>query len=595
MPKHRKQARKLGVVLGASAMALMISMTAPGEEAQQTETTAEACIQEATEAVAEPDTPQTEKTIPETEDIRQEEISTEEEPAEETEPPVQEETDPEENNPAEEETAEETVSRTTISAVSDDGVLEVRASKADNSGYPDSAGIKIIKKDAADKRAGMEKAIADRYRQEHADISWNETNNANLDIAVSASVRSFCVYSITDQDGDSLSTSDNDVLVTVKNTDIIKNQDGGCAATVLDARDMTQDDAATADINAEGHSFTLGTDTFVIAVLQDVSFTPETEAENELPEITGMAEAEDNQEQETGADSEENKDEDNSSMPDANAVEASAQTEPVKESPENKEENVPSEEKADTTGEDIKNEDAEDVPVHPEALDFDDRDRYPAENVDGPSPLDENKEDTGINDTSNTAPMSETTGADFDGLSNTEAAEKCLELVRNVDNSGIVPSVVTAQMILESGYVRTGLARNANNCFGMKSMLSQNEWPSTWGGTSINYSTWEQNPDGTITTPVCAFRVYDNIEQSILDHSGYLLGATKGGALRYPGVAQSRDYTEVAQIIKAGGYATDLNYVQKLCSIIQTYHLDRYDADVRSGTGTEGTVISQMR
>ena len=42
--------------------------------------------------------------------------------------------------------------------------------------------------------------------------------------------------------------------------------------------------------------------------------------------------------------------------------------------------------------------------------------------------------------------------------------------------SGILASVSLAQFILESGYGKSELAQNANNCFGMKKSLSGNTW-----------------------------------------------------------------------------------------------------------------------
>ena len=42
--------------------------------------------------------------------------------------------------------------------------------------------------------------------------------------------------------------------------------------------------------------------------------------------------------------------------------------------------------------------------------------------------------------------------------------------------SGILASVSMAQFILESGYGKSELPQNANNCFGMKSSLSGNSW-----------------------------------------------------------------------------------------------------------------------
>ena len=37
------------------------------------------------------------------------------------------------------------------------------------------------------------------------------------------------------------------------------------------------------------------------------------------------------------------------------------------------------------------------------------------------------------------------------------------------------------------------------------------------------------------------------------------------------------DYKKVAQLIKDGGYATSLTYVDKLCSIIEKWNLTQYD------------------
>ena len=63
----------------------------------------------------------------------------------------------------------------------------------------------------------------------------------------------------------------------------------------------------------------------------------------------------------------------------------------------------------------------------------------------------------------------------FLGLSDEKAAERIGVLcAENMKTSGILASVSAAQFILESGYGRTELAQKANNCFGMKCMLSGN-------------------------------------------------------------------------------------------------------------------------
>ena len=67
------------------------------------------------------------------------------------------------------------------------------------------------------------------------------------------------------------------------------------------------------------------------------------------------------------------------------------------------------------------------------------------------------------------------------------------------------------------------------------------------------------------------------MEDSIADHSAYLLGAKNGKVLRYKGIKGMTDYKAVAQLIKDGGYATSLAYVEKLCAIIEKWNLTQYD------------------
>ena len=145
--------------------------------------------------------------------------------------------------------------------------------------------------------------------------------------------------------------------------------------------------------------------------------------------------------------------------------------------------------------------------------------------------------------------------------------------------TGILASVSMAQFILESGYGKSELAQNANNVFGMKCSLSGNTWSgSTWDGKSkYTKQTKEQNADGSYTTITADFRKYSNVEDSIADHSAYLLGAKNGSKLRYDGLKGCTDYKKAAQIIKDGGYATSLTYVQNLCSIIERWNLTQFD------------------
>ena len=128
-----------------------------------------------------------------------------------------------------------------------------------------------------------------------------------------------------------------------------------------------------------------------------------------------------------------------------------------------------------------------------------------------------------------TAPKPEGTQAsEFANLTEAQAAAKILEMAReDYKKTGVLASLTAAQMILESGYVKTELAKKANNCFGMKTTLSGNTWPnSTWDGKSkVNIRTAEEYTAGNITYIYADFRKYPCIEDSIGDHSAYLLGA----------------------------------------------------------------------
>ena len=165
-------------------------------------------------------------------------------------------------------------------------------------------------------------------------------------------------------------------------------------------------------------------------------------------------------------------------------------------------------------------------------------------------------------------------------LSESDAIKKVGALfTADQKKSGILASVSLAQFILESGYGKSELAQNANNLFGMKCSLSGNAWRgSTWDGKSkYTKQTQEQNGDGSMVTITADFRKYPCIEDSIADHSAYLLGAKNGNKLQYDGLKGCTDYKKAVQIIKDGGYATSLTYLEKFCSIIEKWKLTQYD------------------
>ena len=93
---------------------------------------------------------------------------------------------------------------------------------------------------------------------------------------------------------------------------------------------------------------------------------------------------------------------------------------------------------------------------------------------------------------------------------------------------------------------KSELAQYANNCFGMKTSLSGNTWTgSTWDGKSkYTKKTNEEYQQGVLTEITADFRKYPCVEESITDHSAYLLGAKNGNKLRYDGIKGNTDYSK---------------------------------------------------
>jgi len=148
----------------------------------------------------------------------------------------------------------------------------------------------------------------------------------------------------------------------------------------------------------------------------------------------------------------------------------------------------------------------------------------------------------------------------------------------DMQQSGILASVTIAQACLESAYGTSDLAINARNLFGMKCVLSGNTWTSAWDGvTGYKKQTREQDPSGKEYYVTARFRWYPDIAASIRDHSLYLLQAANGNRLRYEGLSGEKDYRQATAIIKNGGYATDVEYVNKICQVIQRWNLTQYD------------------
>lgn len=172
--------------------------------------------------------------------------------------------------------------------------------------------------------------------------------------------------------------------------------------------------------------------------------------------------------------------------------------------------------------------------------------------------------------------------SEFANLTEKQTAAKLFELVHLVATKyNLFPSVLAAQCILESGYCKTELALKGNNVCGMKSDLLNSTWKSpTWGGESVKILTTEYDSSGKANKVYANFRKYESIEDCMEDRCAFFTSAKvskDAKDIKYSGITACKNYREQITLIKNKGYATDPNYVDKVCNIIKKYGLDKYD------------------
>lgn len=132
---------------------------------------------------------------------------------------------------------------------------------------------------------------------------------------------------------------------------------------------------------------------------------------------------------------------------------------------------------------------------------------------------------------------------------------------------GVVASISIAQAILESDWHTSTLSTQYNNLYGIKADAGQK---------SILLPTQEfQN--GEWITIQGRFAAYDSWQESMRAHAKLLYHGTSWNAAQYQHVLEAKDYQTAAKALTEDGYATDPTYAQKLISIIETWHLSRFD------------------
>lgn len=158
--------------------------------------------------------------------------------------------------------------------------------------------------------------------------------------------------------------------------------------------------------------------------------------------------------------------------------------------------------------------------------------------------------------------------------------EKVLPFIKKYQkNTGLLTSVSLAQFVYETGYGTSELVLNANNCFGMKTFISNNNW---FGSCWNNYDTYtkntiEQGDTKNIINVIAQFRKYDDIESSIVDHCSYLLSARNTNGYHYPNINKCKNYQEACDLLSKGEYSTYYKYGENIAKIIKKYNFDKYD------------------
>jgi len=147
----------------------------------------------------------------------------------------------------------------------------------------------------------------------------------------------------------------------------------------------------------------------------------------------------------------------------------------------------------------------------------------------------------------------------FITLINKKAIDSCV-------NTRLFPSLMIAQVILESNWGKSLLSKLHHNYFGIKANP-------IWTGEKVTYTTTEYVKGKPVKIPQ-NFRAYPSIDAGFADRVNFL-HVNK----RYTtsGVFKAKSPEQQAEAFLKAGYATDPNYPGKLTALISKYKLKQYD------------------
>lgn len=184
---------------------------------------------------------------------------------------------------------------------------------------------------------------------------------------------------------------------------------------------------------------------------------------------------------------------------------------------------------------------------------------------------------------------------------------KYKELAQNSQRvTGVPASVTLAQAYLESGAGKSSLTVQDNNFFGIKA-------GSKWIGKKSLWATWEYIPYSKKTyytnyfntegrqiisiSPYSSdkekwrvkdyFRKYDSAEDSFTDHAQ--IYSVKKAKEIVSKIGDNLDYKLWATALKQAGYATDINYHNKIINLIEQNNLSALDSEAAKKKLTNAT------
>ena len=155
------------------------------------------------------------------------------------------------------------------------------------------------------------------------------------------------------------------------------------------------------------------------------------------------------------------------------------------------------------------------------------------------------------------------------------------EAISATRGTGLFPSVLMTQGIVESNNGNSLLASKYNNHFGIKA-------DSSWKGEKVNMQTREVFSGNSVVIGDY-FRVYKTAEEGFRDRTNFLLSNPR---YRAAGVFNAKTPEEQIEALKRAGYATDPAYVSILTSVLHRYNLSALDKAIEYAKKNPLTVIA---